>query len=119
MFLFDGTGTTERTGPGLLLEDGEKIAAKNVATTSAAAVTNHFSWRRSSPTDPRNRTTTAASDAASAFTRGRKSSHPSRPLGDDWLNGCFHDWVETTTLAAVTSVKAPPTNHATGRHRGD
>src|SRR5206468_12534690 len=47
--------------------------AMNVATTSTAAVANHFSCSRSSPTDPRNRTPTAASAAR----RERSEEHTS------------------------------------------
>src|SRR5215467_12119237 len=43
-----------------------KIDAMNVATTSRAAAANHFSCSRSSPADPANLTTTAATLATSA-----------------------------------------------------
>ena len=66
------------------LEEPEKNDATNVATTSAAPVTNHFNCRRSSPTDARNRATTATRDATSAATRGRaNSNNPTRMLPEE------------------------------------
>src|SRR5438477_9323027 len=38
----------------------------NAIATSAAAVTNHLSWRRSSPTEPRKRTKSETTDASMA-----------------------------------------------------
>jgi hypothetical protein len=79
----------------------------NVATRSEAAVANHFSCSRSSPTDPRNRTTTATSERASALRTGRANrSRPSRGLfGEVCPNGSFHACVTKMRLVPQTSAK--------------
>jgi hypothetical protein len=103
---------------GGVVEEVEKNEAKNVATTSTALVANHFSCRRSSPTDPLNRTTIATRDAPSAATRGRTNNNPSRFPPEDCLKGCCHAAVAKMRMNAVTSANAPAMNRATGRHRG-
>src|SRR5436190_19812163 len=73
--------STERTAGGLA-ELVEKKDAKNEATTNTAPVTNHFSWRRSSPADPRNRITSATREVASEDVTDRTSRTTNRPSPD-------------------------------------
>src|SRR5579872_1467469 len=89
------------------------------AITSTAAAMNHFSWSRSAPDDPANRTTTAAaltSRAAGTAMRTAVCDPGYHPLLSA-VNGSAHTWQARTTAAAVYSVNAAATNHAAGRHR--
>ncbi len=58
-------------------ESGNEIA--NVVATRAAPVTNHLSWSRSSPTDRRNRTTTATNAAMSPIGTPKKATVSTTP----------------------------------------
>src|SRR3984957_10778367 len=89
------------------------------ATTSTAAVTNHFSCSRSTPDDPANRTTTAAalaSRAAGTDTRTAVCDPGYHPLLSA-VNGSAHTRQARATWAATSSVNAAATNHAGGRQR--
>src|SRR5580700_10470033 len=89
------------------------------ATTSTAAVTNHFSCSLSAPDDPANRTTTAAALTSRAAGTTMRTAlcdpgyHPSLSA----VNGCAQTRQARPTSAAVNSVNAAATNHAAGRHR--
>ena len=89
------------------------------ATTSRAAVTNHFSCSRSAPDDPANRTTTAAALASKAAGTKMRTAvcdpgyHPLLRA----VNGSAQTWQARATPAAAYSVNAAATNHAAGRHR--
>ena len=102
----------------------EKIVATVVVKTSTAPVANHLSCSRSSPTDPRNRATSAAKETASDPTTGRRNTNRSTNTfmelsGDAWPKGSDHDRAARTVAVPVFIVKAPPTNHAAGRHRAE
>src|SRR5580704_971387 len=89
------------------------------ATTSTAAVTNHFSCSLSAPDDPANRTTTAAalaSRAAGTKMRTAVCDPGYHPLLSA-VNGSAQTCQARATSAAVYSVNAAATNHAAGRHR--
>src|SRR5262244_584350 len=93
--------------------------AMNVATTSTAAAVNYFSCSRSSPADPANLTTTAATLTTSAA--GSKMSVGSSTRGSPaWLaglNGSGQMRAAFTSRSTSIRASAPPTNHAAGRHR--
>ena len=95
------------------------IAGIMAATTSTAAVANHFSCSRSSPEDRANRTTTAATLITSVA--GRRIWITARAPGScPWgngLNGSDQTRVARTSWASPVSVYTPATNHAAGSHR--
>src|SRR5438876_7678427 len=95
--------------------DSEEVGTARTTRTTTAAVANHFSWRRSSPTDPLNRTTAAATHPPTAATM-TKDTRTGWELVL-WPNGSDQAWVAATTKAPVRIAEAPPVNHATGRHR--
>src|SRR5262249_38517838 len=96
----------------------ERFSATRVATTKKAPATNHFIWRRSSPRDLRNRTTTATRPRANAPTRAPTNSRPrAAPSKAASLNGSDHALVATCIGIAVSRTHATPTNHDTRRHR--
>src|SRR5439155_1137977 len=111
--------STDRTGGGL--EEPAKNAGRNVAITRTPPVTNHFSWRRSSPRDRRNRTTVAATATRSETRKGKTTARTTTPLrsllDDDWLNGWPHTRVERSSRSAVSSPVAAAASHAAARHR--
>src|SRR5438105_508085 len=92
------------------------LGARTTRRTTAA-VANHFSCRRSSPTDPLNRTTAAATHAPTTAAMVADTRAGWEVLL--WLKGSDHAWVAATTKTPVSTVQAPPINHATGRHRRD
>jgi len=72
--------SAEINGGGLHeIQEPRGMYPDSVTNTSAVAVTNHFSWRRSSPDEPRNRTATAVSGITPDTAQGTNSS---RPMGD-------------------------------------
>jgi hypothetical protein len=105
---------------GLHVLHGERtIAATKLATSSAAAVTNHFSCRRSSPTERRNRTTTALSPTNSGKTMLAANRRPNAGPACDEPNGSCHVCAAWTIDAPVRSAMQATTNHAAGRQRAD
>src|SRR5271170_7006932 len=98
---------------------GASASGMIAATTSTAAVTNHFSCSRSSPDDRANRTTTAAAPAnRAAGTKMRTAVcdpgyHPLLSA----VNGSAQTRQARATSAAASSVNAAATNQAAGRHR--
>src|SRR5271154_1001871 len=98
---------------------GTSASGMIATTTSAAAITNHFSCSLSSPEDLANRTATAAIPASRAAGTKMNSAacdpgyHPSLSA----VNGSAHTWQARTTMAAASSVNTVATNHAAGRHR--
>ena len=98
-----------------------RTAGMNVTMTTAAAVANHLSCSRSSPSDRMNRTATAATLTAIA-TGTRASSRPSTPgccALAKLANGRAYSRVAPAIAATRTRVKTDATNHAAGRQRRD
>jgi hypothetical protein len=92
----------------------------NVPTRSTAAVASHLSWRRSSPDDPRKRTTTATIESRSEPATGSASRSSSvRWPGVDGPKGSFRDWVHKARVPRVDSANEPPINQPAGRQRGE
>jgi hypothetical protein len=94
----------------------------SITTTSTAAAANHFSCSRSSPFDRANLTTSAVTPTARAASTQRigvnVTTTPPIRL-EEVANGWAQRRVAVTNVAAVATVKAPPTNQAAGRHRGE
>src|SRR5580765_7184195 len=99
----------------------------NVIAVSPAAVANHFSWRRSSPVEPLNRTTVDANDVrivsgtATIAMMNRTTSAvftgppPVLPL----VKGSFHDAVAVITATASSMPNRASVKISTGRHFGE
>src|SRR6478672_741056 len=98
----------------------------NVIAVSPAAVANHFSWSRSSPVEPLNRTTVDANDVrivsgtATIATKKRTirtvfTGPPVLPF----VNGSFHDAVEEISAMTSSMPNRPNVKISTGRHLGE
>ena len=102
------------------------IEIANVTATNAAAVTNHFSCSRSSPTELRNRITTLTKHAI--MRTGKRNNVPlnvtvatifTQPatMLESVLNGCDHVAVAKTSEPKVRNARSPPASHPMGRQR--
>src|SRR5439155_19216342 len=98
----------------------------NAIAVSPAAVANHFSWSRSSPAEPLNRTTVDANAvrivrgiATITATKKTTSNVFTGPLVLPVENGSFHDAVEVISATISSSPNSPNTKSSTGLHRGD
>src|SRR5215467_8972911 len=90
-----------------------RITAMKLAITSTAAAANHFSCRRSSPTERANLTTIAAPLTTSAA-RKQTAMVASTAGLTNWsreTDGGAHSWVAPAITAAVPRTKTAPTNH--------
>ena len=104
-------------------ESGNEIA--NVVATKAAPVTNHLSWSRSSPTDRRNRTTTATNAAMSPIGTPKKATVSTTPAAPPTVPPDVVSWEMGSDQFSVATIIAPnvrrivtmPMNQPTGRHR--
>src|SRR5689334_3618510 len=98
---------------------GARASGMIAATTSRAAIANHFSCSLSSPEDLANRAATAPAPASrAAGTKIRTAVcdpgyHPSPGA----VNGSAHMRQARATWAAASSVNTAATNHGAGRHR--
>src|ERR1700722_6718959 len=113
------TDTAAIAAAGLNPICGASESGMIAATTSTAAVMNHFSCSRSAPDDPANRTTTAVpptSRAAGTAMRTAVCDPGYHPLLSA-VYGSAQMWQARATEAAVYSVNAAATNQAAGRHR--
>src|SRR6476660_4842755 len=98
----------------------------NVIAVRPAAVANHFSWSRSSPVDPLNRTTVdvnavrIVSGTATTATMNRTTSTVfAIPLGVPLENGSFHDATELITATTSSIPNRANVKISTGRHLGE
>ena len=107
-------------------ENCDEKDTPNVMATSAAAVANHFSCRRSSPIELRNRSATDTNDEISTTgnaTRATKKTRFANPEGapDDapkfWASGWDQPTVARISEPNVRNAKSPPAAHPTGRQR--
>ena len=104
----------------------EKNPRLNVTATTAAAATNHFSCRRSSPVERRNLTTTEAKDSsiATGYATAATTKTASAYLGTEsatasWdpANGSAQTVVAKTAPLNVRNRRTAAESHATGRQR--
>src|SRR5438874_360682 len=99
----------------------------NAIAVSPAAVANHFSWSRSSPVEPLNRTTVDANDVrivsgtATTATINKTTSavFASPPPVFPLENGSFHDAVEEISATASSIPNRANVKISTGRHLGE
>src|SRR5918995_1111371 len=106
-----------------------KIATQNATATTAAALTNHFSWSRSSPTERRNRAMSETADAKTARTSATTdtvtrttamvATPPFETASSKLMNGRSQLVVANTSMLAGARTKIPAHTHASGRQRAD
>src|SRR5918994_308002 len=106
-----------------------RIATQNATATTAAALTNHFSWRRSSPTERRNRAMSETADAKTASTSATTdtvtrttatvATPPFETASSKLMNGRSQLAVANTSMLAGARTKIPAHTHASGRQRAD
>src|SRR5918994_3793788 len=102
---------------------------QNATATTTAALTNHFSWSRSSPTERRNRAMrdTAAAKTASESatpdlmtrTAATVGTRPPEKPSSKSMNGCSHIVVANASVLAGTTIKRAADIQASGRQRAD
>src|SRR6187402_749963 len=100
--------------------------AVNVRTTRSAAVTNHLSWMRSSPTAPRYRIATDTNEtnvdtgSVSRTTTNSVSANESKLLArSPKVKGRAQIDVAKITVVSRSSVNSIHANQSAGFHRGD
>src|SRR5918994_5728771 len=106
-----------------------KMATQNATATSAAALTNHFSWSRSSPTELRNRAMSETADAKTARTSATTdpvtrttatvATPPFETAPSKLMNGRSQIVVANTSMLAGARTKIAAHTHASGRQRAD
>src|SRR5207247_5144870 len=104
-----------------------KNVTMKVTATIAAAVTNHFSWRRSSPLACANLRRRATNDSTNVTGRAkatiRKATVAALAAADEpdevsWANGRDQFVVASTKAVAVSRTSTAPQHQATGRQLG-
>ena len=100
--------------------------AVNVRRTNNAAVTNHLSWMRSSPTAFAYRIATETNDTPAAIgwrkrttTNSVSAKDPPDRAVSARVNGSFHTEVAKTTVPTRSSSSDTIANHSAGLHRRD
>src|SRR5918995_1303430 len=112
-----------------VLDVSAKTEKQNATATTAAALTNHFSWSRSSPTERRNRAMSETADARRASTSDTTDpktrtiatvvTRPSETTSSKSTNGRSQIVVANTSMLAGTTINSATHIHASGRQRAD